>query len=549
MTPPLRFAIHFIYILYSLPRMNPLTPSTRPSASLLLLSGTLALALSPAAQATVLTFDTSPRVTTYDTMPQDYGDFVAADSQLSANGAYQNLYQQGAAWTPQVDISYATSRPGEFPQYFHDNDPEWPGVCFLWSWNFRGGKAIGDLSSDPAKAMPVGFAYYFTLTPSGGNQAVVLNSFVLNDYAGYGASVAQVVEWRVVQGSPTGTVIASGTETMSDGQKMLVSTGMNSGQAALGPLVLVIRRMAGTEDDLALDDLDFDQVGLPTTSYNSGTLASLGDGANSSGVALEQPGAIAASGDFSTRYGQSERTLVPFQPELNPASNAPFTIEFWANPTASDDDDAPVFNRISSGDRSGWAFFQRAPGVGWNLRMYDGVGSNVGWDLTGGTATFNAWSHVVATWNGSSARLYVNGALASSTNASGKSGKYNASSSATFSVGAYDNGGSPYNGCVDDIAFYPTALSATTILSHYQTASSQVAGAYRKKVLADGAIEYLQQNPPTAELSAPGAAPSVSFTGILAESTDLTTWSDLQVTSPYLIPAPLQGKRFFRSHR
>ena len=528
--------------------MNPIAPSTRPSAALLL-SGVLALAAAPAAQATVLTFETSPRVATYDSMPQDYGDSVAADSQLSANGAYQNLYQQGYSWTPQVDIRYSTSRPGEFPQYFHDNDPEWPGVCFLWSWNFRGGKAIGDLSSDPAKAMPVGFEYYFTLTPKAGNLAVVLNSFVLNDYLGYGESVAQVVEWRVAQGSPTGTVIASGTETLSDGQNILVATGMNSSQAVLGPLVLVLRRMAGTEDDIALDDLDFDQVGLPSTSYHSTALGSLGDGTNSSAVAIEQPGAIAAAGDYSNRYGNKERTIIPFQPHLNPASNAPFTIEFWANPTASDGDDSPVFNRISIGDRSGWAFFQRAPSVGWNLRMYDGTGSNVGWDLTGGTATFNAWSHVVATWNGSSARLYVNGALASSTNASGKSGRYLASTGATFAVGAYDNGDAPYNGCVDDIAFYPTALSAAAILSHYQTASSQVAGAYRSKVLADGAVEYLQQNPPTAEIATAGANHTVSFTGILAESTDLVTWTDLLVTSPYQIPAPVLGKRFFRSHR
>lgn len=524
-----------------------MSPTPRPTRSALLLSGILAAA--PAAQATILTFDTSPRVKTYDTMPQDYGDFAAADSQLSANGAYQNLYLQGYSWTPQVDISYSTARPGEFPQYFHDNDPEWPGVCFLWSSNFRNGIAIGDLSRDPAKAMPVGFEYYVTLTPKSGNLGVVLNSFVLNDYLAYGESVAQVVAWRLAQGSPTGTVLASGTETLSDGQNVLVATGMNASQAVLGPVVLVLRRLAGTEDDLALDDLDFDQVGLPSTSYNSTSLGSLGDGANSSGVAIEQPGAIAAAGDYSNKYGSSERTLIPFQPHLNPASNAPFTIEFWANPTASDNDDAPVFNRISDGDRSGWAFFQRAPGTGWNLRMYDGTGSNVGWDLTGGTSTLNAWSHVVATWSGSSARLYVNGALASSTNASGKSGKYLASTGATFSIGAYDNGGSAYNGRVDDIAFYPTALAASAVLSHYQTASSQVAGAYRRKVLADGAVEYLQQNPPAVELSAPGTAPSVAFTGILAESTDLLTWTDLLVTSPYPIPAPQQGKRFFRAHR
>ena len=48
--------------------------------------------------------------------------------------------------------------------------------------------------------------------------------------------------------------------------------------------------------------------------------------------------------------------------------------------------------------------------------MYDGVGSNVGWDLTGGPYTMNTWSHVVAVWTGSAARLYVNGQVVDTTN-------------------------------------------------------------------------------------------------------------------------------------
>jgi hypothetical protein len=188
------------------------------------------------------------------------------------------------------------------------------------------------------------------------------------------------------------------------------------------------------------------------------------------------------------------KTTVPFQPALNPASASPFTVEFWGMPTASDNDDAPVSNRISSGNRSGWVFFQRDAATGWNFRMYSGAGSALGWDLTGGTSNLGEWSHVVATWDGSAAQLYVNGALADATNDPQASGIYNASNAANFIVAMSDSG-SPYTGSVDEAAFYPTALTPAQILNHFNTASSSAAGAYQSLVRADGALLQLSNNP------------------------------------------------------
>jgi hypothetical protein len=276
-------------------------------------------------------------------------------------------------------------------------------------------------------------------------------------------------------------------------------------------------------------------------------------------VVLDQPGAVTAWQDFSTGYAEGERTTVPWQGALNPPASSPFTIEFWARPTAFDGDDAPLGNRLGGGgDRSGWVFFQRdpvsGPGTkGWNLRMYNGVGTAVGWDLTGGSYTLNTWCHVAAVWNGSSARLYVNGVLADATNEPGRTNTYvaNAELSADFHVGSLINGDSPFVGQVDEIAFYPGALSDAQLLAHFNTASSRVPGAYSALVKADGASLYLQQNPPAATIisSNPGLPPTVTFTGILAQSPDLVNWTDLEVTSPYTPPAPLPAKLFYRAHR
>jgi hypothetical protein len=232
-----------------------------------------------------------------------------------------------------------------------------------------------------------------------------------------------------------------------------------------------------------------------TVSYNTGSLGSAPDGTNADGVTFID-GVVPAGNDQAASYdGAGANTIIPFQSGLNPASTSPFTIEFWANPTNSDNDDAPVSNRVASGDRSGWAFFQRDANTGWNFRMYDGVGSNLGWDLTGGTGLLNSWSHVVATWNGSVAQLFVNGALADSSNAAGASGNYNASDSASFIAGSSDTG-SPYTGALDEVAFYGSALSPAQILNHFNSVSSPTPGAYHSLILADGARLQLSNNNP-----------------------------------------------------
>jgi hypothetical protein len=294
------------------------------------------------------------------------------------------------------------------------------------------------------------------------------------------------------------------------------------------------------------------------TAYNVGSLGGAANGANTPDVVIDQPGAIAApiaaGNDLASYYnGTGAHTTIPYSAALNPATASPFTIEFWAKPEASDNDDCPLFNRVTAGNRSGWAFFQRDAGTGWNWRLYNGSGSTVGWNLTGGTAVLDAWSHVVGVWDGTTAKLYVNGVDTAAPNTG--AGGYNASTAAIFSVGAYDVGGSASTGFIDEVAFYGTALSAAQIQAHFDAASSLEPGAYSALVRADGARLHLDQNPPSVSIVKTGATPTVTFTGILSQSSDLTapfwttSWTDLLLTSPYSVPATPADQLFFRSHR
>lgn len=244
-------------------------------------------------------------------------------------------------------------------------------------------------------------------------------------------------------------------------------------------------------------------AGAQTTSFNSGSLGAAGNAINSSGVTLDLPGALAEPGDKAVGYSGGANTTLSYNAALNPATSSPFTVEFWAKPSVDPGDasgPSPVFNRVSSGDRSGWVFFQRSATTGWNFNMYSGSGSTVGFSLTGGAYTVGSWTQVVAVWNGTAPSLYVNGVLATST-FSGP-GIYNASTTATLSLGAYDTGSNPFSGSLDEFAFYNTALTAGQIAAHFSAASSTTPGTYRSLVLGDGAVEYLPNTTPVPEPAA-----------------------------------------------
>jgi hypothetical protein len=247
-----------------------------------------------------------------------------------------------------------------------------------------------------------------------------------------------------------------------------------------------------------------------TTSINYGTLGAAGNGTNSDLVTLNVPGPLADPNDTAVAYAGGgtatpSNTTVPFNSALNPSSASPFTIEFWAQPSSNVTDGsgpAPVFNRVTPGDRSGWVFFQRGATEGWNFVMYNGTGSGTGVRLTGGEYTPGVWTHVVAVWDGAAATLYVDGENTNGTLNPADNGVYNASTTATFSVGSYETGANPFTGAIDETAFYAKALTPAEILGHYTAASNTTPGAYAALVQADGAVLHLRN----AQVPEPAAA-------------------------------------------
>src|SRR5207247_5250567 len=206
---------------------------------------------------------------------------------------------------------------------------------------------------------------------------------------------------------------------------------------------------------------------------NSGTPGAASDATNdlaliTGGVVHPVPGAIAGDPDRAEFFDFTTRTEIPFNAAFNTPNAQPLTGEAWFYP-ASDQTgtgQAPINNRYTVGaNRQGWTFFQRRPdasytpgdsGLGWNFRMYNGVGGNTPLDIQSlAPYQVGKWQHVVVVYdpvNSSNATLtiYIDGVATNSMTYSGTdpgyapyTGDHDPSEATTgqpeVSIGCYNN--------------------------------------------------------------------------------------------------------------
>ncbi|HAM70337.1 MAG TPA: hypothetical protein DCM86_01690 [Verrucomicrobiales bacterium] len=247
--------------------------------------------------------------------------------------------------------------------------------------------------------------------------------------------------------------------------------------------------------------LDDPSVG-PDVAVNMGLLQSGGHGANTAEVQHPVAGGLVGASDTAYTYhwrNGSATTDLPYNAAMNPDATLPFTVEAWFRPTVDRQSvgACPINNRyVKSGNRTGWVFFQRAPnasyagvggneGIGWNFRLYTGQGGS-GKDVVSSVPyTVGEWQHVVATWSGGeradgainvtgTASIYINGVLAASNpnvTYAENSAAPDVGDPADFAIGSYNAasglGSNPFEGGIDEVAFYNVQLSPDQIAAHY----------------------------------------------------------------------------------
>jgi PKD repeat protein/glucose/arabinose dehydrogenase len=203
----------------------------------------------------------------------------------------------------------------------------------------------------------------------------------------------------------------------------------------------------------------------------SGTSAAdaSGNGRTGSYVAsptLGAPGAL--TGDSNTAVGfngSSQYVNVPYVAALNPAQ---FTLEGWAFITGGQGTHRSLVTsrNYSTNNARGYVIYAAADNT-W--QFWNGVGS--GWSIAyGPPVTLNQWTHLVGTYDGTTMRLYVNGALVASTAAGHLQ---NTQRPLRIATGATEKASPQFYlpGRVDEVAIYGSALAQARVQAHYAAAS------------------------------------------------------------------------------
>ncbi|HEX6443996.1 MAG TPA: beta-N-acetylglucosaminidase domain-containing protein [Streptosporangiales bacterium] len=238
------------------------------------------------------------------------------------------------------------------------------------------------------------------------------------------------------------------------------------------PLTAQIPVKVGTVADVAYPELVGQQnpSGYWRLGESSGTALTDSSGHGQDGsyrptVTLGVPGALAGDTDTAARldggYGE-----VPSSASVSPTGA--YTVEAWVRPSAiRPDPGTAIVEKYSTPANNGFAF--RLDGAGhlqaWNL----GAGS---YALVTGTTSVSTgrWHHVAAVFDGSNLTVYLDGWP----DASVETSVAPAAGPASLKIGARgDDAGQRWQGDMDEVALYPSALSADQIATHYLTGTTR----------------------------------------------------------------------------
>lgn len=241
---------------------------------------------------------------------------------------------------------------------------------------------------------------------------------------------------------------------------------------------------------------------------NIGSLGSPANGNYNNFPSRALPGPFAGSTAVGLD-GVSQSVATPWEGALNTSS---FSVEVWVNPTH-----VPQFGYIATSvhtasPRSGWYLVQDNNGTfglgnGFVVRMFYQNGATPGITLFAtNDLPLGSWYHLVLTFDGTTATLYKNGAVAQSGTPAG----FVPNVDAQFSVGMRSDNGFFWGGQAAEVAMYNTALSSSRVSTHYTVANSTPAN-YAPTVQADAPTLYWRfQEPPDPSAANIGSLSSIN---------------------------------------
>jgi Concanavalin A-like lectin/glucanases superfamily len=196
------------------------------------------------------------------------------------------------------------------------------------------------------------------------------------------------------------------------------------------------------------------------------------NGTYGSSVTHHATGLVTGTSDYAASFGGSAASsttiaTVAQSSTLQPTSAV--TVEAWIKETTAPSGFVDV---VSYGDQHG---------QGYSLQVSNTNHAAFWLDLSGGATVFAGGAtalstgtvyHIVGTYDGTTAKIYVNGSLDGSTAQSGTI-SYSGIGTYGLSIGGGQNTGrNTLAGTVDEVAVYSSALSSTAVTTHYNAGAA-----------------------------------------------------------------------------
>ena len=338
---------------------------------------------------------------------------------LSAHAATYSFYR---SITVTSSASVASGTNANFPMLVSSTVSSWESVS-------NGGRIQHLVTAPNGGQEPADLVF----ATSSANCGVSNLNFETESYV---SSTGALIDWVNVPSVSTGTVIYAcyDASTVSTDQSHPSST-WNSNYAA-------VYHLASPTSTLQSND--------STANANNGTNTSPSNVTGGSGQ-------IDGGGSFP---GTSAETQGIDTPSINLGTS--FSVEAWAEPAGNSDNN---YARIAENNYQNG--FYLGPDANQNFPFLFIVNGN--FSTTGGSGlTYGTWYHVVGTYNGSTATLYVDGTAVAATSVSAPS-----IGSSAISIGySAAHGLSEWGGGIDEVRFPTTPLSPSWVLTEYNNQSS-----------------------------------------------------------------------------
>lgn len=238
------------------------------------------------------------------------------------------------------------------------------------------------------------------------------------------------------------------------------------GQSSIGELDFILEDLADYDSEVLADAPNvyykLNELKGTSAADSSGNAV---NGTYNNGTQFGQVGPINYAADWANNFdGVSQYVSVPNNALIRPGDV--FTVEFWVNVSTWTAPPETLFPAFVAKDTNDFiVYIDSTHGFLLSLNK-QGVGTIAQSTI----AMATGWAHGVVTKNGSAVHIYINGVDVTGS----VSNQTIVSASTGMGIGASFNGGSNWlSGAMARVAVYPTALSATRVLAHYNAVVSR----------------------------------------------------------------------------